>query len=255
MQALGHAAGGLGLKLGATQQQYQQYAHTAGSTNSAASFSLVSSPGPTSASLSLSAGSSTPAGGAGVPYSAGHTPRTASSNASSTATTTTTYNNNTEQQDYYAQLASGQLFPTSAGGGVGSVSLTRRPSTASSRSLTISHGSHGGGGGGGGGGGYSGERGGSGSGASSVAGGRGGGGVSGAAAGSLADALHNLQVGIELKLDLRQEDLAHVNELGSGNGGTVSKVVHLPTKLVMAKKVRLSHTSRVSTPTCGLRCR
>lgn len=48
-----------------------------------------------------------------------------------------------------------------------------------------------------------------------------------------------LEIGIEFNLDLRQEDLEIVKELGSGNGGTVSKVKHLPTGTTMARKVRL----------------
>jgi mitogen-activated protein kinase kinase len=47
-----------------------------------------------------------------------------------------------------------------------------------------------------------------------------------------------LEIGIEYKLDLRPEDLEVVKELGSGNGGTVSKVKHLTTGTVMARKVR-----------------
>lgn len=46
-----------------------------------------------------------------------------------------------------------------------------------------------------------------------------------------------LEIGIEFKLDLKQEDLKVISELGHGNGGTVSKVMHLPTKTIMAKKV------------------
>lgn len=49
--------------------------------------------------------------------------------------------------------------------------------------------------------------------------------------------LASLEIGIEFKLDLRQEDLKVISELGFGNGGTVSKVMHLPTKTLMAKKV------------------
>lgn len=49
--------------------------------------------------------------------------------------------------------------------------------------------------------------------------------------------LGTLEIGIEFKLDLRQEDLKVISELGFGNGGTVSKVMHLPTKTIMAKKV------------------
>ncbi|KAG9252000.1 kinase-like domain-containing protein [Emericellopsis atlantica] len=46
-----------------------------------------------------------------------------------------------------------------------------------------------------------------------------------------------LEIGIEYKLDLRPEDLEVVRELGSGNGGTVSKVRHLTTGTVMARKI------------------
>ena len=47
-----------------------------------------------------------------------------------------------------------------------------------------------------------------------------------------------LEIGIEYKLDLRPEDLDVIKELGSGNGGTVSKVKHLTTGTIMARKVR-----------------
>lgn len=46
-----------------------------------------------------------------------------------------------------------------------------------------------------------------------------------------------LEIGVEFKLDLRSEDLIVLKELGAGNGGTVSKVMHAATKVVMAKKV------------------
>ncbi|BGP20116.1 hypothetical protein JCM10213_000800 [Rhodosporidiobolus nylandii] len=49
--------------------------------------------------------------------------------------------------------------------------------------------------------------------------------------------LASLELGVEFKLDLRNEDLQVLNELGSGNGGTVSRALHVPTKAVMAKKV------------------
>jgi mitogen-activated protein kinase kinase len=47
----------------------------------------------------------------------------------------------------------------------------------------------------------------------------------------------SLELGVEFKLDLRPEDLKTLKPLGAGNGGTVSKVMHIPTKKVMAKKV------------------
>ncbi|KAI0152911.1 kinase-like domain-containing protein [Xylariaceae sp. FL1272] len=46
-----------------------------------------------------------------------------------------------------------------------------------------------------------------------------------------------LEIGIEFNLDIRPEDLDIVKELGSGNGGTVSKVKHQPTGTTMARKV------------------
>lgn len=54
---------------------------------------------------------------------------------------------------------------------------------------------------------------------------------------TLSQQLANLEVGVEFKLDLRSEDLANVNELGHGNGGTVTLVRHIPTGAIMAKKV------------------
>ena len=52
-----------------------------------------------------------------------------------------------------------------------------------------------------------------------------------------------LEIGIEYKLDLKPEDLDILKELGSGNGGTVSKVKHLTTGTVMARKVSLEEES------------
>lgn len=46
-----------------------------------------------------------------------------------------------------------------------------------------------------------------------------------------------LEIGIEYKLDLKREDLKEIKQLGSGNGGTVSKVQHIATGTVMARKV------------------
>ncbi|KAG9302297.1 hypothetical protein G9A89_008788 [Geosiphon pyriformis] len=49
--------------------------------------------------------------------------------------------------------------------------------------------------------------------------------------------LADLEIGVEFRLDLRAEDLTVLNELGAGNGGTVSKVMHVTTKTIMAKKI------------------
>jgi mitogen-activated protein kinase kinase len=46
-----------------------------------------------------------------------------------------------------------------------------------------------------------------------------------------------LEIGVEFKLDIKSEDLIVLKELGAGNGGTVSKVQHVATKVVMARKV------------------
>lgn len=37
--------------------------------------------------------------------------------------------------------------------------------------------------------------------------------------------------------DLKNEDLKDIQELGQGNGGSVKKVEHTPTGMIMAKKV------------------
>jgi len=55
---------------------------------------------------------------------------------------------------------------------------------------------------------------------------------------SLTGQLSTLEIGVEFKLDLRAEDLQVIHELGAGNGGTVSKVMHQTLRTVMAKKVR-----------------
>jgi hypothetical protein len=54
----------------------------------------------------------------------------------------------------------------------------------------------------------------------------------------LSGQLQDLEIGLELRLDLRAEDIETLEELGAGNGGTVCKVLHIPTKTIMAKKVK-----------------
>jgi mitogen-activated protein kinase kinase len=46
-----------------------------------------------------------------------------------------------------------------------------------------------------------------------------------------------LEIGVEFRLDLRAEDLVVIKELGAGNGGTVSKVQHTATNVIMARKI------------------
>lgn len=53
----------------------------------------------------------------------------------------------------------------------------------------------------------------------------------------ITDRISSLEIGIEFKVNLRAEDLKTISELGFGNGGTVSKVMHIPTKTIMARKV------------------
>lgn len=60
-----------------------------------------------------------------------------------------------------------------------------------------------------------------------------------------------LEIGIEFNLDLRQEDLEIIKELGSGNGGTVSKIKHLPTGTTMARKVCIAISARLKLKTVG----
>jgi len=57
-----------------------------------------------------------------------------------------------------------------------------------------------------------------------------------------------LEIGIEYNLDLRPEDLDFIKELGSGNGGTVSKVRHVPTNTIMARKVGVPRSLPLNPP-------
>lgn len=57
---------------------------------------------------------------------------------------------------------------------------------------------------------------------------------------ALSNTLASLDMNPEIKFDLKNEDLKDLQELGQGNGGSVKKVEHVPTKTIMAKKVRLS---------------
>ncbi|PTU19103.1 hypothetical protein P175DRAFT_0510396 [Aspergillus ochraceoroseus IBT 24754] len=58
-----------------------------------------------------------------------------------------------------------------------------------------------------------------------------------AAGNSESNRTDTLEIGLEFRLDLRSEDLVTLKELGAGNGGTVSKVMHASTKVVMARKI------------------
>src|SRR5438045_5278885 len=61
----------------------------------------------------------------------------------------------------------------------------------------------------------------------------------------LASRTQQLEIGIEYKLDLKREDLEVLKELGSGNGGTVSKVRHIATGTIMARKVSLVRQAQI----------
>ncbi|KAI0289205.1 Pkinase-domain-containing protein [Russula brevipes] len=56
---------------------------------------------------------------------------------------------------------------------------------------------------------------------------------------TLSNTLASLDLNAELKLDLRDEDLKDLHELGQGNGGSVKKVEHVPSHTIMAKKIVL----------------
>ncbi|EAU86157.2 STE/STE7/MEK1 protein kinase [Coprinopsis cinerea okayama7 len=56
---------------------------------------------------------------------------------------------------------------------------------------------------------------------------------------TLSTTLANLDMNKETKLELRNEDLVDIHDLGQGNGGSVKKVEHTPTKMIMAKKTVL----------------
>jgi len=53
---------------------------------------------------------------------------------------------------------------------------------------------------------------------------------------TLSNTLANLDMNAETRFDLRNEDLKDLQELGQGNGGSVKKVEHIPSKMIMAKK-------------------
>jgi len=56
---------------------------------------------------------------------------------------------------------------------------------------------------------------------------------------ALSNTLANLDMNAEIKIDLKNEDLKDLQELGQGNGGSVKKVEHVPTGTIMAKKIVL----------------
>ncbi|KAI8342846.1 kinase-like domain-containing protein [Chlamydoabsidia padenii] len=54
---------------------------------------------------------------------------------------------------------------------------------------------------------------------------------------ALCEQLGDLEIGLELQLDLRPDDLVTLDELGRGNGGAVYKVLHERTSTIMARKI------------------
>ena len=61
-----------------------------------------------------------------------------------------------------------------------------------------------------------------------------------------------LEIGIEFNLDLKPEDLEIIKDLGAGNGGSVSKVRHIPTSTVMARKVSSPRPRTIYPPSLSL---
>ena len=61
---------------------------------------------------------------------------------------------------------------------------------------------------------------------------------------TLSNTLASLDLNAEVKYDLRDEDLKDLRELGQGNGGSVKKVEHVPSRTIMAKKVCLRSYAR-----------
>ena len=57
---------------------------------------------------------------------------------------------------------------------------------------------------------------------------------------SLYDTIAKMEGG-ELKIELRNEDFKDLHDLGQGNGGSVKKVEHIPTGIIMAKKVWIDY--------------
>lgn len=63
--------------------------------------------------------------------------------------------------------------------------------------------------------------------------------------GARGNAVDTLEIGVEFQLDLKADELVVLRELGAGNGGTVSKVEHPATKIIMARKVRLRRRPKI----------
>ena len=61
--------------------------------------------------------------------------------------------------------------------------------------------------------------------------------IPGAIGNANSDRGDTLEIGVEFRLDLKSEDLVLLKELGAGNGGTVSKVMHTAMKVHMARKI------------------
>ena len=77
--------------------------------------------------------------------------------------------------------------------------------------------------------------------------------VPGAIGNTEANRTDTLEIGLEFRLDLRSEDLVTLKELGAGNGGTVSKVMHASTKVVMARKVQIPRLCQHGDPVYSFR--
>ncbi|KAJ1961244.1 MAP kinase kinase (MEK) [Dipsacomyces acuminosporus] len=51
------------------------------------------------------------------------------------------------------------------------------------------------------------------------------------------ESIYPLEIGVEFRLDLREEDLVSIKSMGEGAGGAVMKVLHKPTQTIMAMKI------------------
>ncbi|KAJ2781263.1 MAP kinase kinase (MEK) [Coemansia javaensis] len=68
---------------------------------------------------------------------------------------------------------------------------------------------------------------------------------SGGGGGGFQESVLPLELGVELRLDLREEDLVIGRPMGEGAGGSVVKAVHRPTQTPMALKfIRVDHSIR-----------
>ncbi|OWB54608.1 hypothetical protein B5S28_g458 [[Candida] boidinii] len=61
----------------------------------------------------------------------------------------------------------------------------------------------------------------------------------------LIENIRNLELGLEYQIPIKADELVTLKKLGSGNSGSVSKVLHLPTQKTMARKIIHLETKEV----------